>query len=165
MSEPTAAPGTWALVTGSTSGIGRATALTLAEDGYSIVVTGRDAARAAETRKLIESAGGRAVDLVADLSDPESVRGLIARTRAAIDGPLDVLVNNAGGGGFAPTESTPEEMFDAAFTTHVKAPFLLTGAFAPEMAGRGRGPSSTSAASAPPWPPRARAPSKPPRPR
>lgn len=133
-------PNSWALVTGSTSGIGRATALKLAEDGYAIVVCGRDAGRAAETRKAIESAGGRAVDLIADFADPAEVRRLIAETReATANGTVDVLVNNAGGGGFAPTEDTTEAMFDTAFALNVKAPYLLAGAFAPAMAERGRG--------------------------
>ncbi|WPB89543.1 SDR family NAD(P)-dependent oxidoreductase [Streptomyces malaysiensis] len=131
--------GTWALVTGSTSGIGRATAVGLAQDGYSVIVTGRDRDRAAESRRSVESVGGRAIDLIADLGDPVSVRNLVEQVRKAIDGPLDVLVHNAGGGGFAPTESTPDEMFDAAFNVHAKAPFILTGAFAPAMAERGRG--------------------------
>ncbi|MFJ4830804.1 SDR family NAD(P)-dependent oxidoreductase [Streptomyces sp. NPDC088747] len=126
-------------MTGSTSGIGRATAVGLAQDGYSVIVTGRDRDRAAETRRSVESAGGRAIDLIADLGDPASVRKLVEEVREAVDGPLDVLVHNAGGGGFAPTESTPEEMFDAAFNLHAKAPFMLTGAFAPAMAERGRG--------------------------
>ncbi|QKV73863.1 SDR family NAD(P)-dependent oxidoreductase [Amycolatopsis sp. Hca4] len=133
-------PNSWALVTGSTSGIGRATALKLAEDGYAIVVCGRDAGRAAETRKAIESASGRAVDLIADFADPAEVRRLIAETReATANGTVDVLVNNAGGGGFAPTEDTTEAMFDTAFALNVKAPYLLAGAFAPAMAERGRG--------------------------
>ncbi|MGW5748716.1 SDR family NAD(P)-dependent oxidoreductase [Amycolatopsis sp. NPDC003861] len=135
-----APPNSWALVTGSTSGIGRATALKLAEDGYAIVVCGRDAERAAETRKTIESNGGRAVDLIADFADPTDVRRLIAETReATASGTVDVLVNNASGGGFAPTEDTSEDMFDTAFALNVKAPYLLTAAFAPAMAERGRG--------------------------
>ncbi|MGW2208790.1 SDR family NAD(P)-dependent oxidoreductase [Streptomyces sp. NPDC001781] len=129
----------WALVTGSTSGIGRATALGLAGDGYALIITGRDRDRAAESRRIIESAGGRAIDLVADLADPAAVRTLIGQVREAIDGPLEVLVHNAGGGSFAPTEATPETMFDTAFNVHAKAPFLLTGAFAPAMAERGHG--------------------------
>lgn len=68
-----------------------------------------------------------------------AVRGLVGQVRDAVDGPLDVLVHNAGGGTFAPTEATPDEMFDAAFNVHAKAPFILTGAFAPAMAERGRG--------------------------
>lgn len=138
-SETPAPSSPWALVTGSTSGIGRASAVGLVEDGYSVIVTGRDRDRAAETRRTIEAAGGRAIDLVADLCDPAAVRGLVAQVHDAIDGPLDVLVNNAGGGAFAPTDSTPEEMYDAAFNLHAKAPFMLTGAFAPAMAERGGG--------------------------
>ena len=130
----------WAVVTGSTSGIGREAALRLAEDGYGIVVTGRDADRAAETRRLIEAAGGRAVDLVADLCDPSAVRGLVAATTDLLgDEHVDVLVNNAGGGGFAATEDTTEAMFDTAFNLNVKAPYILTGALAPAMAERGHG--------------------------
>ncbi len=129
----------WALVTGSTSGIGRATAVGLAQDGYAVIVTGRDRDRAAESRRSVESVGGRAIDLIADLADPASVRKLVEQVREAVDGPVDVLVHNAGGGGFAPTESTPDEMFDAAFNIHAKAPFILTGAFAPAMAERGHG--------------------------
>ena len=130
----------WALVTGSTSGIGRETALLLAEDGYSIVVCGRNGDRAAETRQLVESAGGRAVDLVADFTDTAAVNGLVAATREVLDGgTLDVLVNNAGGGGFSATEDTTVDVFDAVFALNVKAPYILTGAFAPAMAERGRG--------------------------
>ncbi|MGK3939163.1 SDR family oxidoreductase [Streptomyces caeruleatus] len=126
-------------MTGSPSGIGRATALGLARDGYALIVTGRDKGRAAECRRSIESSGGRAIDLVADLADPSAVRTLIGQVREAIDGPLDVLVHNACGGSFAPTEATPEAMFDTAFNVHAKAPFLLTAAFAPTMAERGHG--------------------------
>jgi NAD(P)-dependent dehydrogenase (short-subunit alcohol dehydrogenase family) len=134
------ARGLWAVVTGSTSGIGRETALRLAEDGYSIVVCGRNRDRAAETRQLIESTGGRAVDLVADFGDPAAVRELVAETTEILNGEyVGVLVNNAGGGGFAATEDTTEEMFDTAFNLNVKAPYILTSAFAPAMAQRGRG--------------------------
>lgn len=134
------APIRWAMVTGSTSGIGRETALRLSEDGYSVVVCGRDEGRAAATRKTIESAGGRAVDLIADFNDPAAVHRLVAETRTILNGgALDVLVNNAGGGGFAATEDTTDEMFDTVFNLNVKAPYILTGAFAPAMAERGQG--------------------------
>ncbi|SDK20637.1 NAD(P)-dependent dehydrogenase, short-chain alcohol dehydrogenase family [Actinopolyspora mzabensis] len=103
------------------------------------MVTGRDRGRAAETRRSIEAAGGRAIDLVADLGDSAAARGLVAQIHEAIEGPLDVLVHNAGGGNFAPTESTPEEVHHAACNVHAKAPFILTGSFAPAMADRGRG--------------------------
>jgi len=140
MSDPHEAHESWAVVTGSTSGIGRETAVGLAEDGFAVVVCGRDHDRAEETVKRIEAAGGRAVAVLADFTDPAAVRAMVAEVRERIgDGTVDVLVNNAGGGGFAPTEATSEEMFDTAFTLNVKAPYILTGAFAPDMADRGRG--------------------------
>lgn len=77
------------------------------------------------------------------------------------DDPLDVLVNNAGGGGFSPTEDTTPDMFDLAFNLNVKAPYILTGAFAPAMAKRGHGAIVNVAASAPRWQPRVPAPSRP----
>ena len=130
----------WALVTGSSSGIGKATALKLAEDGYSVVVCGRDPSRTVHTQELIEGGGGRAAALVADLSSPAGVRDLVKQIKTTIgDEPLDVLVNNAGGGGFFPTEETTEDLFDTAFNLNVKAPYFLTAAFAPAMAERGHG--------------------------
>ncbi|GAA1712902.1 SDR family oxidoreductase [Kribbella yunnanensis] len=138
-SEVSESAPSWALVTGSSNGIGRAAALGLAADGYSVVVTGRSAQRVEEVRGQIEGAGGRAIGLVADLSGPSAARGLAEQVRDAVDGPVDVLVNNAGGGSFAPTEATSDEMFDVAFNLNAKAPFILVGAFAPGMAERGRG--------------------------
>jgi NAD(P)-dependent dehydrogenase (short-subunit alcohol dehydrogenase family) len=136
----TGAQGTWAVVTGSTSGIGRETAIRLAADGYSIVVCGRDRDRATQTQQLIESMGVRAVSFVADFADPAAVRALVTEIKEALGGAnVDALVNNAGGGGFAATEDTTDEMFDTAFNLNVKAPYILTGAFAPAMAQRGHG--------------------------
>ncbi|WP_067993683.1 SDR family NAD(P)-dependent oxidoreductase [Nocardia pseudobrasiliensis] len=128
--------GMWAVVAGSTGGIGREAALRLAEDGYSVVVCGRDGDGAEETRKLIEWAGGRAVDVVADLGDSAAVRGLIAETVGLLDGaPVEVLVNNAGETGCGPVD----DVFDTVFALNVKLPLLLTAAFAPAMAEHGRG--------------------------
>ncbi|MFC9434962.1 SDR family NAD(P)-dependent oxidoreductase [Nocardia sp. NPDC057030] len=128
--------GTWAVVAGATGGAGRETALRLAEDGYSVVVCGRDGAGAEETRKLIEWAGGRAVDLVVDLGDATAVRRLVTETVAAVAGaPIEVLVNNAGEAACGSTE----DVFDTMFNRNVKAPLVLTGAFAPLMVERGRG--------------------------
>ncbi|MFI6042550.1 SDR family NAD(P)-dependent oxidoreductase [Nocardia sp. NPDC051321] len=128
--------GSWAVVAGSTGGVGRETALRLAEDGYSIVVCGCDGAGAEETRKLIEWAGGRAVDLVVDLGDAAAVRRLIAEMIGLVGGaPVEVLVNNAGAADYG----SAEDIFDTVFNRNVKAPLVLTGALAPLMAKRGRG--------------------------
>ncbi|MEU7144755.1 SDR family oxidoreductase [Nocardia sp. NPDC046473] len=126
----------WAVVAGSAGAVGREAALRLAEDGYSVVVCGRDGAGAEETRKLIEWAGGRAVEVVADLGDSAAVRRLITETVALLEGaPVEVLVNNAGEAGCGPVE----DVFDTVFALNVKVPLLLTGAFAPGMAEHGRG--------------------------
>src|SRR2546425_11345337 len=80
-----------ALVTGATSGIGRAVALQLARDGAEDIVHGRDAARGTETVDAITAAGGRARFVGADLSDPADVQRLVKAV-----GETDILVNNAG---------------------------------------------------------------------
>src|SRR5882762_7719285 len=80
-----------ALVTGATSGIGRAAALALAADGFYVFVHGRDAARGAATIEAIELAGGQGRFVAADLTDVQGVRQLAAEV-----GEVDVLVNNGG---------------------------------------------------------------------
>src|SRR6478672_11373313 len=87
-----------ALVTGATSGIGRAVALQLARDGAEVVVHGRDPARGAETVEEIAAAGGKASFVAADLGDADDVRRLADEV-----GDVDILVNNAGISVSAPT--------------------------------------------------------------
>ncbi|MFE4645665.1 SDR family NAD(P)-dependent oxidoreductase [Streptomyces sp. NPDC056730] len=128
-------PGTrTALVTGATSGIGRAAALKLARDGFKILVHGRDAARGAAVVKEIESAGGSAEFLAADLTDVHAVRQL-----AAAAGDVEVLVNNAGFSWFGPTADLPPDKHDELFGANVRSAYYLTAALAPKMAERGRG--------------------------
>jgi NAD(P)-dependent dehydrogenase (short-subunit alcohol dehydrogenase family) len=126
--------GQLALVTGATSGLGRAIALRLAADGADVVVHGRDAERGAETVAMIAEAGGRARFIAADLSDSADI------TRLASDaGDIGVLVNNAGFSLFGPTAEIAAERFDALFASNVRAPFLLVAAIGPAMASRGAG--------------------------
>jgi NADP-dependent 3-hydroxy acid dehydrogenase YdfG len=87
--------GTVALVTGASSGIGHATALTLAAFGAKVGVVARRGDRLAELVKTIEAAGGAALALEADITDAASARDVVAKTVAAF-GRLDTLVNNAG---------------------------------------------------------------------
>src|ERR1700759_1365999 len=80
-----------ALVTGATSGIGRAVALQLARDGAEVLVHGRDTARGAETVQQINDAGGKARFIAADLGNAADVQRL-----AGDAGEVDILINNAG---------------------------------------------------------------------
>src|SRR5580692_2022450 len=123
-----------ALVTGGTSGIGRAVARRLAADGMSVVVSGRNARRGADTVGEITAAGGRARFVEADLEDPAGVDRLAAEA-----GEIDVLVNNAGRSVWAPTEDLKVSDYDSMFASNVRAPYLLVAAFAPAMAARGSG--------------------------
>jgi len=123
-----------ALVTGATSGIGRAIALQLARDGAEVVVHGRDAARGAETVEAITAAGGRARFVAADLGNPADLQRLVEAV-----GDVDVLVNNAGFSWFGPTADLDVDTFDALFASDVRAPYFLVAAIAPKMAARGKG--------------------------
>jgi NAD(P)-dependent dehydrogenase (short-subunit alcohol dehydrogenase family) len=123
-----------ALVTGGTSGIGREVAKQLAGLGAEVVISGRDAARGAAVGAEIEAAGGRARFVVADLADFEAV-GRLAEEAGAVD----ILVNNAGIFDFAPTPDETRASYESMFDVNVRAPYFLTAALAPQMAGRGGG--------------------------
>jgi NAD(P)-dependent dehydrogenase (short-subunit alcohol dehydrogenase family) len=126
-----------ALVTGATSGLGRAIAEKLATDGMCVIVHGRDADRGADVVRGIEARGGRARFVRADLADPTSIDRLVAELASI--GPIDVLVNNAGYAWYGPTAKLDAAGFDALFATNVRAAYLMVAAFAPAMAERKRG--------------------------
>jgi NAD(P)-dependent dehydrogenase (short-subunit alcohol dehydrogenase family) len=123
-----------ALVTGATSGIGRAIALQLARQGAEVLVHGRDAQRGAATVEAITNAGGRARFVAADLSDHVDLQRLVGSV-----GEVDILVNNAGFSWFGPTAALDVKTFDALFVSNVRAPYFLVAAFAPKMAAKGSG--------------------------
>lgn len=130
--------GVSALVTGGTSGIGRATAVALARLGAHVAVSGRDEQRGNQVVKEIVVTGGRAAFLAADLRDLASARSLAERAIERL-GQVDVLVNNAGIYPFGPTEQMTEKDFDVVFGLNVKAPYFLVAQLAPKMAERGHG--------------------------
>jgi NAD(P)-dependent dehydrogenase (short-subunit alcohol dehydrogenase family) len=126
--------GKTALVTGGTSGIGRATAETLAAAGARVLVSGRDAARGAEVVDAIRREGGDAEFIATDLASVDQVREL---GRRAAD--VDILVNNAGVFPGGATHELEESLLDEVLAVNVKSVFLLTAAIAPRMAERGAG--------------------------
>jgi NAD(P)-dependent dehydrogenase (short-subunit alcohol dehydrogenase family) len=123
-----------ALVTGATSGIGRAVAVKLAEAGATVVVTGRRADLGKETVKAAESIGGEAHYFVADLGDLTDVRRLAEEA-----GEIDVLVNNAGIYPFGPTLEQDVETYERVFDVNVRGPYFLTAALLPKMIAKGSG--------------------------
>lgn len=124
--------GRLALVTGATSGIGRATALALAEAGCRLVVTGRD-------RSALDELGRRtgATAVPADLADASAVAELAARTLAV--GVPDVVVHSAGLGRLAPVTDDTADDLDALLRVNLRAPVQLTAALLPAMLARGTG--------------------------
>ena len=131
--------GSTALVTGATSGIGRATAVLLARRGAHVLVSGRDTARGDAVVAAIRAAGGKADFIAANLAEGDSVRALARRAAELGGGHVDILVNNAGVFPFGPTPGASDADIDTAYAINVKAPFILAGELAPAMAARGHG--------------------------
>jgi NAD(P)-dependent dehydrogenase (short-subunit alcohol dehydrogenase family) len=134
MDEQRDLEGVSALVTGASSGIGRAAAQELGRHGAEVVVHGRDAGRGSAVVDHITAAGGKARFVAADLSDPAQLEDLAAQA-----GGVDVLVNNAGVSWFGPTPELDVVTFDRLYSANVRAPYFLVAALAPKMAARGSG--------------------------
>ncbi len=131
--------GTIALITGATSGIGKATALSLAAGGAHVLVVGRDPARGEAVVAAIRDGGGTAHYLPADLRTADSARLLARQAVQTGGGRVDILVNNAGIAPVGPTADMTEAEIDIALAVNVKVPFVLVGEIAPGMAERGKG--------------------------
>ena len=131
--------GKTALVTGSTSGIGRATAMGLAARGAHVLIVGRDEQRAEDVIAEIEGSGGSAAFRLTTLGDLESGRDLVEWATEAGDRHVDILINNAGIALLGPSNAATEAEFDETFALNVKVPFFLVASLAPAMAERGWG--------------------------
>jgi NAD(P)-dependent dehydrogenase (short-subunit alcohol dehydrogenase family) len=128
-----------ALITGGTSGIGRAVANKLAQLGIHALVVGRNVQRGETTVAEIRAAGGKADLISSDLRDVSSAREVARKAIELGNGHVDILINSAGIFTFGPTHETTEEMFDNVYSLNVKAPYFIVAELAPLMAKRGKG--------------------------
>ena len=122
-----------AIVTGAGAGIGRATALRLAELGATVIASDRDAHAAEATANMLDN--GQAI--VLDVSCPDDIAATFARLDA--DGGIDILVNNAGRGARVSATEMPTETWDAVLAVNLSGPFHCARAAAPAMRKRGGG--------------------------
>jgi 7-alpha-hydroxysteroid dehydrogenase len=128
--------GKTAIVTGAGRGIGAEIARAFAEVGAAVVCVARTREELLRTCAAVETVGGRAIPVECDLVAGDSAEQVVDAALAAF-GRIDVLVNNAGGGGHVPTRHAADEHFDAALALNFKVPFYLTRAVAPHMKVRG----------------------------
>jgi NAD(P)-dependent dehydrogenase (short-subunit alcohol dehydrogenase family) len=128
-----------AVVTGASRGIGRATALALAENGFGVALLARSAEGLRETRELVERDGGTALDLVADVTDAEAVVAGVESAEERL-GPIGVLVNNAGSlRALGPLWEVRPDDWWADVMTSLGGAYNLCRAVIPSMIERGRG--------------------------
>lgn len=134
----TSLSGAVALVTGGSRGIGRAIALRLAAMGASVAICGRDLKALQSVEAELKLRTARVFSQVADVTRSADVASLVAKTEAAL-GPVSILVNNAGVGGFGPAHEKSDEDWDRVLNTNLKSVFLVSRAVAPSMIRAGRG--------------------------
>lgn len=128
-----------AIVTGATSGIGRATAVRLAENGYDLVITGRRAERLAELEKELRKQGADVLSLSFDVRSYQEVKNALGNLSGKWAKP-DVLVNNAGGAlGKEPIQEGSIEDWDAMIDANVKGLLYVTRTILPLMCQNGGG--------------------------
>ncbi|NEB05978.1 SDR family oxidoreductase [Streptomyces sp. SID13726] len=138
LSELFSLDGRVALVTGGSSGIGRAVAGALARAGASVVVVARREAELTDTVDELTAAGCRAAWVSGDLGSRDGVRAA-AEAAAAVFGEPDILVNSAGINLRPPMGELTDEVWDTTMAVNLEAPFLLGRRFGPGMAERGFG--------------------------
>ncbi len=126
------------LITGASKGIGRHAAVTLAEAGADVFLSGRDEGELNGCAEEVRALGRRAETLIADLADIDAVRR-VGETATATLGGVDVLVNNAGVAQLEPVLEVTEEKWDIQLDVNLKAPFFLAQAVARAMVDAGAG--------------------------
>jgi 3-oxoacyl-[acyl-carrier protein] reductase len=127
-----------ALITGASRGIGLAIALRLAQMGARVSLCGRDAKRLETAANQCKRAGADALAVQADVTRSADIAKLLESTQRLL-GPVEILVNNAGIGYFAPIQNADETNWDTVLDTNLKAVFLISRAVAAGMIGMGTG--------------------------
>jgi NAD(P)-dependent dehydrogenase (short-subunit alcohol dehydrogenase family) len=129
------------LITGGTSGIGRATARKLAQLGIHVIVVGRSPERGEKTVAEIRATGGKADFISSELRDASSAREVARRAVELGNGHVDILSNNAEMYPFAPTHEMTEELFYSVYSLNVKVPYFLVAELAPRWRREAKGQS------------------------
>jgi 3-oxoacyl-[acyl-carrier protein] reductase len=127
-----------AVVTGAGGGLGEGECLSLAAAGAAVACVERDEQKLAVVVQKVRSAGGRALDVVADVSDRASVEAMAERVVSELGG-IDILVNNAAIYPLRPWTEITEEEWDSVLAVNLKGYFLCARACRASMAARGRG--------------------------
>ena len=138
MSAATGLRGRTALVTGGSSGLGRATALALADDGADVAVLARGSTDLDQTAEHIRARGVRATAAVVDLADADAIRRAVDQVHAEL-GPVGVLVNAAGTDVPGPVVELDVAAWDRVIAVNLRASFLLSKAVWPDMREAGGG--------------------------
>ena len=127
-----------ALITGASAGIGRASALALAQEGASMILTARRQERLSELEAAVQKLGGKAVSVVGDATQEEIAQRCVDAAVKTF-GTLDILINNVGIGNYKNLVDTSASEYDEMMDSNVRSTFLFTRHAAPIMIKQGSG--------------------------
>jgi short-subunit dehydrogenase len=130
--------GSVCMITGASAGIGKASALALANEGASLVLIARRKHRLDELAQMVHAAGGRAVTVVGDAREEETAMRAMKASKDSF-GALNILINNAGMGNYKQLVDTSVEEYDELMTTNVRSTFVFTRHAVPLMIEQGSG--------------------------
>lgn len=128
-----------AIITGAGSGVGRATAVALARDGATTILTGRREESLGETGRLVAATGRQALVAPADVTDEAAVRGLVDGAKDVFGGEIDILVAAAGVGLYGPIDTYSLEDWHTTLATNLTGVFLCCREVLPGMRAKGAG--------------------------